>query len=135
MGGESSSFVSYQRMAMLSLPTTFISVMVVFPLVFSKSVWQRVKVLITGALLAPGLWTVTVVVSEMGLSTEIQVQSYHGVLNRALWSSLTASRPLRLLMAMFGPWGASSVVSVPPVSADAAITSAREGGVVLHSQA
>ena len=41
-------------MAMLSLPTTVISVVAVFAPVFSEPVWQHVKVLLTGAILAPG---------------------------------------------------------------------------------
>jgi hypothetical protein len=91
---------------MLALPTTFISVIAVFAPVFSKPVWQHVKVLITGAILAPGRRTVTAVLRVMGLSTEPHFQSYHRVLNRAVWSPLTASRLLlRLLVAMFVPWG------------------------------
>jgi len=39
---------------MLTLPTEFISVIAVFAPVFSKPVWQHVKVLIPGAILAPG---------------------------------------------------------------------------------
>jgi hypothetical protein len=93
-------------MAMLSLPTTFISVIAVFAPVFTKPVWQHVKVLITGAILAPGRRTVTAALRVMGLSTEPRFQSYHRVLNRAVWSPLTASRLLlRLLVAMFVPWG------------------------------
>ena len=91
---------------MLSLPTTFISVIAVFAPVFSKPVWQHVKVLITGAILAPGRRTVTAALQVMGLSTEPRFQRYHRVLNRAVWSPLTASRLLlRLLVAMFVPWG------------------------------
>jgi DDE superfamily endonuclease len=92
-------------MAMLSLPTTFISVIAVFGPVLSKSVWQHAKVLITGAILAPGRRTVTALLRVMGLSTEPHFQRYHRVLNRAVWSPLTASRLLlRLLVAMFVPW-------------------------------
>jgi hypothetical protein len=93
-------------MAMLSLPTTFISVMAVFAPVFSKSVWPHAKVLITGAILALGRRTVTASLRVMGLSTEPHFQRCHRVLNRAVWSPLTASRLLlRLLVAMFVPWG------------------------------
>jgi hypothetical protein len=81
-------------MAMLSLPTTFISVMAVFAPVFSKPVWQHVKVLITGAILAPGRRTVTAALRVMGLCAEPPCQRDHRVLNRAVWSPLTASRLL-----------------------------------------
>jgi hypothetical protein len=91
---------------MLSLPTTFISVITVFAPVFSKPVWQHVKVLITGAILAPGRRTVTAVLRVMGLSTAPHFQRDHRVLNRAVWSPLTASRLLlRLLVAICVPWG------------------------------
>jgi len=93
-------------MAMLSLPTAFISVMAVFVPVFSKLVWQHVKVLLTGAILAPGKRTVTSALCVMGLSAAAHFQTYHRVLNRAVWSPLDASRLLlRLLVAVFVPAG------------------------------
>jgi len=93
-------------MAMLSLPTAFISVMAVFAPVFSKLVWQHVKVLLTGAILAPGKRTVTSALCVMGLSAAAHFQTYHRVLNRAVWSPLDASRLLlRLLVAVFVPAG------------------------------
>jgi hypothetical protein len=79
---------------MLTLPTEFLSVIAVFAPVFSKPVWQHVKVLLTGAVLAPGRRTVTTVLTIMGLGAEPHVQTYHRVLNRAVWSPLTASRLL-----------------------------------------
>ena len=60
---------------MLSLPPTCISVIAVFAPVFSKPVWQHVKVLITGAILAPGRRTVTAALCVMGLSTEPHFQT------------------------------------------------------------
>jgi hypothetical protein len=91
---------------MLSLPTTLISVMAVLAPVFSQPVWPHVKVLIAGAILAPGRRTVSASLRVMGLSTEPHVQRHHRVLNRAVWSPLTASRLLlRLLVAMCVPWG------------------------------
>ena len=44
---------------MLSLPIAFTSAIGVFAPVFSRPVWQHVKVLMTGAVLAPGKRTVT----------------------------------------------------------------------------
>ena len=96
--------------------------MAVFAPVFSQPVGQHVTGLITGAILAPGQRTVTAALWMMGLSTEPHLQNYHRVLNRAVWSSLAASRLLlRLLVAMFVPWGTSSVVLRTPSRADAAI--------------
>ena len=93
-------------MVMLSLPIPFISVIGVFAPVFSRPVWQHVKVLMTGAVLAPGRRTVTAILQSMGRSTASDFQTYHRVLNRAVWSPLKASRLLlRLLVAVFIPRG------------------------------
>jgi hypothetical protein len=91
---------------MLSLPIAFSSAIGVFAPVFSRPVWQHVKVLITGAVLAPGKRTVTAILRIMGRSAASDFQTYHRVLNRAVWSPLTASRLLlRLLVAVFSPSG------------------------------
>src|SRR6266436_8854425 len=93
-------------MAMLSLPIAFSSVIGVFAPVFSRPVWQHVKVLLTGAVLAPSQRTVTAILRIMGRSAAPDFQTYHRVLNRAVWSPLTASRLLlRLLVAVFIPRG------------------------------
>jgi len=93
-------------MAMLSLPIAFSSVIGVFVSVFSRPVWPHVKVLLTGAVLAPGKRTVTALLQIMGRSAASDFQTYHRVLNRAVWSPLTASRLLlRLLVAVFSPRG------------------------------
>jgi hypothetical protein len=93
-------------MAMLSLPIAFTSAIGVFAPVFSRPVWQHVKVLMTGAVLAPGKRTVTTILQIMGRSAAPDFQTYHRVLNRAVWSPLTASRLLlRLLVAVLIPQG------------------------------
>src|SRR5215471_7265790 len=93
-------------MAMLSLPIAFSSALGVFVPVFSRPVWQHAKVLLTGAVLAPGTRTVTSILQMMGRSAASDFQTYHRVLNRAVWSPLTASRLLlRLLVAVFIPRG------------------------------
>src|SRR5689334_12732847 len=93
-------------MAMLSLPIAFRSALGVFAPVFSRPVWQHVKVLLTGAVLAPGPRTVTAILRMMGRSAAPDFQTYHRGLNRAVWSPLTASRLLlRLLVAVFVPRG------------------------------
>jgi DDE superfamily endonuclease len=91
---------------MLSLPIAFTSVIGVFAPVFSRPVWQHVKVLLTGAVLAPGKRTVTAILQIMGRRAAPDFQTYHRVLNRAVWSPLTASRLLlRFLVAVFMPQG------------------------------
>jgi hypothetical protein len=79
---------------MLSLPIAFTSAIGVFAPVFSRPVWQHVKVLLTGAVLALGKRTVTAILQIMGRSAAPDFQTYHRVLNRAIWSPLTASRLL-----------------------------------------
>jgi hypothetical protein len=99
-------FSSLERMAMLSLPIAFTSALGVFVPVFSRPVWQHVKVLMAGAVLAPGKRTVTAILRIMGRSAASDFQTYHRVLNCAVWSPLTASRLLlRLLVAVFIPSG------------------------------
>jgi len=91
---------------MLSLPTPFLSVIAIFAPVFSWSVWLHAKVLLTGAILAPGTRTVASILRIMGHADAPHFQNYHRVLNRAVWPPLKASRLLlRLLMAIFVPWG------------------------------
>lgn len=91
---------------MLSLPITFTSAIGVFAPVFSRPVWQHVKVLLTGAVLAPGKRTVTAILRIMGRHAASDFQTYHRVLNRAVWSPLTASRLLlRVIVAVFLPSG------------------------------
>lgn len=91
---------------MLSLPSALSSAIGVFAPVFSRPVWLHVKVLMIGAVLAPGQQTVTAMPRIMGLSAAPNFQTYHRVLNRAVWSPLSASRLLlRLLVAVFVPRG------------------------------
>jgi hypothetical protein len=91
---------------MLSLPIAFRSAIGVFAPVFSRPVWQHVKGLMTGAVLAPGQRTVTAILRMMGRSAAPDFQTSHRVLNRAVWSPLTASRLLlRLLVAVCLPRG------------------------------
>ena len=85
---------------MLSLPIAFSSVIGIFAPVFSRPVWQHVKVLLTGAVLVPGQRTVTAILRIMGLSAAPHFQTYHRVLNRAVWSPLHASRLLLRLLAV-----------------------------------
>ncbi len=51
-----------------------------------------------GAILTPGQRTVTAVLRIVGLSGEPHFQTYHRVLNQALWSSREVGRVLLLLL-------------------------------------
>lgn len=83
---------------MSTLPTGFAHLIVAFAPLFSKRVLQSVQVLLAGAILATGKRTVTAVLRVMGLDQQPHFQTYHRVLNRAVWSSLAASRMLLLLL-------------------------------------
>jgi hypothetical protein len=92
---------------MPTLPSELMSLIVAFAPLFSKPVRQHVQVLLIGAILAPGKRTVTSALRVCGLSHERHFQTYHRVLNRARWSSLSASRILLwLLIKSFAPKGA-----------------------------
>jgi hypothetical protein len=91
---------------MPTLPLELANLIVAFAPLFSKPVFQHAQVLLVGALLSPGKRTVTSALRVMGLSNDVHFQNYHRVLNRALWSSMAASRILLgLLVAAFAPKG------------------------------
>jgi len=98
---------------MRNLPLAIIHVLRQFESVFSERVWDYAKVLLVGAILAPGIRTVTGALRVMGLSHETQFQNYHRVLNRATWSSRALSRILlRLLIRTFVSPNAPIVVGL-----------------------
>jgi hypothetical protein len=89
------------------LPKEFLPIILAFASLFSKPVWESALVLLVGAILAPGKRTVSAVLRVMGLKDEPHFQTYHRVLNRAVWSSRQASRILLLLLVQcFAPSGA-----------------------------
>jgi hypothetical protein len=91
---------------MLTLPADLLPLIVEFAPVFSKPVFEHAKLLLVGAILAPGKRTVTACLRVMGLSQEKGFVTYHRVLNRARWAALAASRILlRLLIARLAPTG------------------------------
>jgi hypothetical protein len=91
---------------MLTLPAELMTTIVNFAPLFSKAVFEHAKVLLVGAILAPGKRTVTACLRVCGKSQEKNFQTYHRVLNRAQWSALAASRILlKLLLATFSPTG------------------------------
>jgi len=82
------------------------SLILAFAPLFSKPVFEHVKVLLQGAILAPGKRTVTQALRVMGKSQEPHFQTYHRVLNRAVWRCLDAARILlNLLVAAFAQSG------------------------------
>jgi hypothetical protein len=83
---------------MLTLPRKIIHVVRHFEEAFSERVWEWAKILLIGAILAPGERTVTAILRVMGYSDEKQFQNFHRVLNRATWSSRALSRLLLLLL-------------------------------------
>jgi hypothetical protein len=83
---------------MRALPKKIIHVLRHFEEVFSERVWEWAKVLLIGAILAPGERTVAAILRVMGSSDEKQYQNYHRVLNRATWSSRELSRRLLILL-------------------------------------
>ncbi|HJQ67761.1 MAG TPA: transposase [Blastocatellia bacterium] len=92
---------------MQTLPVELMSLIVAFAPLFSKPVFEHAKVLLAGAVLAPGKRTVTAALRVMGKSHEKNFQTYHRVLNRARWSALAGARILLgLLVATFAPSGA-----------------------------
>src|SRR6266540_259344 len=79
---------------MPTLQTEYITMLGAFARLFSKRIWEHAKILLSGAILCPAERTVTAALRVMGLSWEKHFQNYHRVLNRAVWSSLEASRIL-----------------------------------------
>jgi hypothetical protein len=91
---------------MPTLSTEYLTLILAFAPVFTKRIWRHVQVLLTGAILAPGKRTVTAALRVMGLSEEKHFQTYHRVLNRAVWSSLEVSHILLgMLIQTFAPIG------------------------------
>jgi hypothetical protein len=68
----------------------------VFRPCFTAPVWNRIPVLIAGAVLAPGRRTVTQVLRVMGLAEEPRFPRYHDVLARARWDARAVARRLLL---------------------------------------
>ena len=73
---------------MLLPPADIVALLSQFAPLFSRRVWRHVPLLVVGAILAPGRRMVSTVLRTVGLSPERTFQTYHRVLNRAIWSSL-----------------------------------------------
>lgn len=91
---------------MLLLPADIVALLSPFAPLFTRRTWRHVPLLVVGALLAPGRRMVSSALRAIGLAQTPSYQTYHRVLNRAVWSSLEASRVLlRLLVTTFVPTG------------------------------
>jgi hypothetical protein len=91
---------------MRTLPETMIRVLSPFAPLFSRRVWQHVRLLLVGAILAPGKRTVASTLRAVGLHGERRFCRYYRVMSRARWSSREASRILLgLLLEAFAPEG------------------------------
>jgi hypothetical protein len=98
---------------MLTLPQEMMTVILPFVALFSERVWDYARILLMGALLAPGKRTVSAVLTVMGLKDDQQYQNYHRVLNRAKWCGLTAGKILLgLLVAAFVAANAPIILGV-----------------------
>lgn len=91
---------------MLILPRTLAMVLGAFAPMVSTRVFEHVKVLLVGAILAPGKRTVTSVLRVMGKHDDRHFQHYHRVLSRAPWPAWRGGRILlRGLVRTFVPAG------------------------------
>lgn len=79
---------------MPSLSPAILSIIAPFAILFSRPVWNNAVTLFIGAILCRGKRTVCAALRVMGLGDETAFAKYHHVLNRAKWSSLSASRIL-----------------------------------------
>ncbi len=76
------------------LPEAILLVLAPFAPLFSHRVWLHAQLLLLGAILTPGVRTVTAALRVTGLAAERRFTNYHRVLNRATWSGRQASRIL-----------------------------------------
>lgn len=84
------------------LPIEGWDVILAFRLLFSKKVFEHVKILLTGALLCVGRHTVGAALRFTGLGQQAGFHKYHRVLSAVKWSALKASKMLlHLLVACF----------------------------------
>jgi hypothetical protein len=95
------------------LPERLRSRLAGLPRRFTRPTWQNVLLLVAGAILAPGKRTVTAALRILGREQENDFPIYHGVLNRAVWSSrAVAGWLLRLLVATFLGADATVVIGI-----------------------
>ena len=88
-----------------SLPAGLLSRLAGLPEQFTRPTWQNARLLVAGAILAPGKRTVTAALRILGRDQDTDFPIYHGVLNRAVWSSRAVAGWLlrQLVAALLGP--------------------------------
>jgi hypothetical protein len=79
---------------MSSFPDEFLTIIIAYSGLFSKPVFAHARLLLAGAILAPGKRTVTSVRRVVGLSQETRFHKYHRVLSLARWCALQGGRIL-----------------------------------------
>jgi hypothetical protein len=88
------------------LPARLAAVILAFVPLFVHRSWRHARVLLVGAILAPGQRTVTSLLRVTGHARERRFVNYHRVLSRAAWCPLTGARILLgLLIVAFAPSG------------------------------
>ncbi len=91
---------------MNTFPVEFIEIIIQYQIMFSKPVFEHVKLMLSGAILAPGKRTVSSVLQITGMSKEKRFHKYHRVLSHARWSALEGSHILLgQLLSCFLPSG------------------------------
>lgn len=91
---------------MVTLPLDLFTLLMPFAPLFSRPVFQHVRLMVLGALLTPGRRTVAAILRTLGRAQEHHFQNYHRVLNRDCWSARHAARILfGLLVRRFVPKG------------------------------
>jgi hypothetical protein len=95
------------------LPARLLMRLAGLPELFTRPTWSNALLLLTGAILAPGKRTVTAALRILGREQDTDFPIYHGVLNRAVWSSRAiAGWLLRLLVASFLGADATVVIGI-----------------------
>jgi DDE superfamily endonuclease len=99
LGAKGVGYVGHQSplkevIEVRTLPPKMVQALAPFEPLFSKRVWQHARLLLIGAILAPGRRTVGSALRAMGLDHEKRFHRYHRVLSRARWSGLEAGRIL-----------------------------------------
>jgi hypothetical protein len=91
---------------MSTLPARFAASIMIFAPLFRQRTWRHAQQFLIGAILAPGVRTVTSALRVMGLGSERHFVTYYRVLTRAVWNSRHAScLLLGLLVRAFVPRG------------------------------